>query len=193
MIAGTDMEGADVVTILRKAYGEHFSYQTIKQHFADQSLLILFPLLNSGTNQGLFNNAAQSWNHAFYWDCMKPNGGGVATGKVAALIDKQFGSYDKFRAEFVAAGNNLITSENSPRNSLNKRVVATKLILSKTHILLSPSPWKISHSELQKNMVSFWFNHLPLTHTRRTHRLRLRMGLARLHSFWPQSNKEHRS
>ena len=36
---------------------------------------------------------------------MKPNGGGVATGKVAALIDKQFGSYDKFRAEFVAAGN----------------------------------------------------------------------------------------
>jgi superoxide dismutase, Fe-Mn family len=36
---------------------------------------------------------------------MKPNGGGVATGKVAALIDKQFGSYDKFRAEFAAAGN----------------------------------------------------------------------------------------
>jgi superoxide dismutase len=68
-----------------------------------------------GTNQGLFNNAAQSWNHAFYWDCMKPNGGGVATGKVAALIDKQFGSFDKFRAEFVAAGksncltNNIIT------------------------------------------------------------------------------------
>lgn len=58
----------------------------------------------TGTNQGLFNNAAQSWNHAFYWDCMKPNGGGVATGKIAALIDKQFGSYDKFRAEFTAAG-----------------------------------------------------------------------------------------
>jgi hypothetical protein len=35
---------------------------------------------------------------------MKPNGGGVATGKIAALIDKQFGSYDKFRAEFTAAG-----------------------------------------------------------------------------------------
>ena len=58
----------------------------------------------SGTNQGLFNNAAQSWNHAFYWDCMKANGGGVATGKIAAMIDAQFGSYDKFKAEFTAAG-----------------------------------------------------------------------------------------
>lgn len=105
MIAGTDMEGADVVTILRKAYGQ-FRNATTKLKHADQLLLTQLPLLDSGTNQGLFNNAAQSWNHAFYWDCMKPNGGGVATGKVAALIDKQFGSYDKFRAEFVAAGNN---------------------------------------------------------------------------------------
>jgi Fe-Mn family superoxide dismutase len=58
----------------------------------------------SGKNQALFNNAAQSYNHAFYWDCMKPNGGGKPTGKLATLIDKYFGSYDKFRAEFVNAG-----------------------------------------------------------------------------------------
>ena len=61
-------------------------------------------LTSTGTNQGLFNNAAQSWNHAFYWDCMKANGGGVATGKIAAMIDKQFGSYDKFKTEFTNAG-----------------------------------------------------------------------------------------
>ena len=41
---------------------------------------------------------------AFYWDCMKPNGGGMPTGKLATLIDRDFGSYDKFRTEFVNAG-----------------------------------------------------------------------------------------
>ena len=41
---------------------------------------------------------------AFYWDCMKPNGGGRPTGKLATLIDRDFGSYDKFRTEFVNAG-----------------------------------------------------------------------------------------
>ena len=41
---------------------------------------------------------------AFYWDCMKPNGGGKPTGKLATLIDRDFGSYDKFRTEFVNAG-----------------------------------------------------------------------------------------
>jgi len=77
MVAGTELEGKDVITVLRAAYGK---------------------------NQGLFNNAAQSYNHAFYWDCMKPNGGGKPSGKLATLIDKQFGSYDKFREEFIAAG-----------------------------------------------------------------------------------------
>ena len=77
MIAGTDMEKDDVVTILRKAYG---------------------------TNQALFNNAAQSWNHAFYWECMKPGGGGKPSGKLATLIDRDFGSFDKFRTEFINAG-----------------------------------------------------------------------------------------
>jgi Fe-Mn family superoxide dismutase len=58
----------------------------------------------AGSNQGLFNNAAQVFNHSFYWDCMKPNGGGKPTGKIGALIDKYFGSYDNFRTEFSNAG-----------------------------------------------------------------------------------------
>ena len=57
--------------------------------------LSLPPLL--GKNQGLFNNAAQVWNHNFYWNCLKPNGGGVPTGKIAALIDRDLGGYDAFR------------------------------------------------------------------------------------------------
>jgi superoxide dismutase, Fe-Mn family len=53
---------------------------------------------------GLFNNAAQVWNHSFYWKCMKPNGGGHPTGAIAEKINKDFGSYDKFKEEFKNAG-----------------------------------------------------------------------------------------
>ena len=51
----------------------------------------------------VFNNAAQIWNHTFFWNSMKPNGGGKPTGALAAKIDADFGSYEAFRAEFIAA------------------------------------------------------------------------------------------
>lgn len=50
---------------------------------------------------GLFNNAAQVWNHTFYWNCLSPNGGGEPTGAVAEAINKKFGSFDKFKEEFT--------------------------------------------------------------------------------------------
>ena len=56
---------------------------------------------------GVFNNAAQIWNHTFYWHSMKaPNarGGGVPTGDLAAAITRDFGSFDKFKEEFSTAG-----------------------------------------------------------------------------------------
>lgn len=53
---------------------------------------------------GVFNNAAQVWNHTFYWNSMKPNGGGAPTGKIAELIDASFGSYEEFKTQFAAAG-----------------------------------------------------------------------------------------
>src|SRR3546814_7531380 len=52
---------------------------------------------------GVFNNAAQVWNHDFYWDSLRPNGGGKPTGKIADLIKDSFGDYDKFKADFAAA------------------------------------------------------------------------------------------
>ena len=70
LIAGTEFETADLETIVRKAQG------------------------------GLFNNAAQVWNHTFYWNCLSPNGGGAPTGKLAEAIDVAFGSFDNFKAEF---------------------------------------------------------------------------------------------
>ncbi|MFN3926399.1 MAG: superoxide dismutase [Pseudanabaenaceae cyanobacterium] len=53
---------------------------------------------------GIFNNAAQVWNHTFYWQSMKPNGGGQPTGALAAKIDNDFGSFEKFKEEFKNAG-----------------------------------------------------------------------------------------
>lgn len=63
-------------------------------------------IIKSSTG-GLFNQAAQVWNHTFYWHSMKPNGGGAPTGDLAAAINKSFGSFDKFKEEFAtkAAGN----------------------------------------------------------------------------------------
>jgi Fe-Mn family superoxide dismutase len=50
---------------------------------------------------GLFNNAAQIWNHTFYWHCLKPNGGGKPTGRIAQMIDSDLGGYDKFKTDFA--------------------------------------------------------------------------------------------
>jgi superoxide dismutase, Fe-Mn family len=52
---------------------------------------------------GVFNNAAQVWNHSFFWNCMKPGGGGKPTGELAAMIDRDFGGYDKFKEAFAKA------------------------------------------------------------------------------------------
>jgi Fe-Mn family superoxide dismutase len=53
---------------------------------------------------GIFNNVAQAWNHAFYWRCMKPGGGGLPTGALAQKINADFGTYQKFCDEFKNAG-----------------------------------------------------------------------------------------
>ncbi len=50
---------------------------------------------------GMFNNAAQIWNHTFYWYCLKPNGGGQPTGALADAINKKFGSFDEFKKQFA--------------------------------------------------------------------------------------------
>jgi len=55
------------------------------------------------TKAGVFNNAAQVWNHTFFWHSMKPGGGGAPTGKLADLLTKTFGSLDAFKEQFKAA------------------------------------------------------------------------------------------
>ncbi|NBM56872.1 superoxide dismutase [Fe] [Proteus vulgaris] len=52
------------------------------------------------TDGGIFNNAAQVWNHTFYWNCLAPNAGGAPTGKIADAINKAFGSFEEFKKQF---------------------------------------------------------------------------------------------
>lgn len=59
---------------------------------------------------GVFNNAAQIWNHTFYWNSLSPNGGGEPTGAIADAINSQFGSFSEFQEKFTAAAGTLFGS-----------------------------------------------------------------------------------
>ncbi|HEC11206.1 MAG TPA: superoxide dismutase [Acidimicrobiales bacterium] len=72
-VEGTDMEGMSLEDVIMAAEG------------------------------GLFNNAAQTWNHTFYWNSMTPDGGGEPGGDLGDAIGSAFGSYDAFRQEFTQA------------------------------------------------------------------------------------------
>ena len=52
---------------------------------------------------GVYNNSAQVWNHTFFWNCMKPNGGGAPTGALADAINKKWGSVEEFKKAFQAS------------------------------------------------------------------------------------------
>lgn len=81
LVEGTDLEGLDLVALIRKVAGD-------------------------ASKKTLFNNAAQIWNHDFYWHSMSPKGGGKPKGALAEKIEKDFGGYDKFAKTFkeTAAG-----------------------------------------------------------------------------------------
>lgn len=67
--------------------------------FADKSLEAIVKT-SSG---GIYNNSAQVWNHSFFWNCMKPNGGTAPTGVLADAINQKWGSYDDFKKAFQAS------------------------------------------------------------------------------------------
>src|SRR5690606_32093592 len=77
LVAGTEFENASLADVIKKSSG------------------------------GVFNNAAQVWNHTFYWNSLSPNGGGAPTGKVADAINAKWGSFDAFKDAFTksAVGN----------------------------------------------------------------------------------------
>lgn len=71
---------------------------------ADKSLEeIIHETAQKSDKVGIFNNAAQVWNHTFFWNCMKPNGGGQPTGALKDRVEKTFGTYEAFASEFKQA------------------------------------------------------------------------------------------
>ena len=80
LIVGTEFENASLDDIVRKAGG------------------------------GIFNNGAQVWNHTFYWNCLKPQGGGEPTGPFAEALLKSFGSFSDFKEKFSTAAATLFGS-----------------------------------------------------------------------------------
>ncbi len=64
---------------------------------------IIRAVAGDASRVGIFNNAAQVWNHTFYWNCMKPQGGGAPTGAIAERINADLGGYDKFVEAFKQA------------------------------------------------------------------------------------------
>ncbi len=79
LVAGTDLADADLETIVRKTAGD-------------------------AAKAGVFNNAAQVWNHTFYWNCLKPKTGGTPAGAIAGKIQETWGGYEKFAEELKNAG-----------------------------------------------------------------------------------------
>ncbi|WP_445633708.1 Superoxide dismutase [Nostoc sp. DSM 114161] len=87
-----------------KAYVDNLNKLTEGTELADKSLEEVIQIsFNDSSKTGIFNNAAQVWNHTFFWNSLKPAGGGAPTGDLAAKIDKDFGSFDKFKEEFSNA------------------------------------------------------------------------------------------
>src|SRR5437899_1129775 len=72
--------------------------------FANQSLEAIIKATAGKKDQAsIFNNAGQAWNHAFYWRCLKPSGGGLPGGALGERIASAFGSFDQFRKDFSKA------------------------------------------------------------------------------------------
>lgn len=100
----------------RNALEPHISEETLDYHYGKHHNTYVVKLngLVEGTELasksleeiiktsegGVFNNAAQIWNHTFYWNCLSPNGGGQPSGALADAINKAFGSFDEFIAAF---------------------------------------------------------------------------------------------
>jgi Fe-Mn family superoxide dismutase len=80
LVSGTEFENASLEEIIKKATGS------------------------------IFNNGAQIWNHTFYWNCLKPNGGGIPTGELLEAINKSFGSFEEFKQKFSTAAATLFGS-----------------------------------------------------------------------------------
>jgi Fe-Mn family superoxide dismutase len=87
-----------------KAYVDNLNKLVAGTELAEQPLeAVIKAVAGRADKAGVFNNAAQIWNHTFFWNSLKPGGGGAPTGAAAKGIDAAFGSFDNFKKEFANA------------------------------------------------------------------------------------------
>ena len=87
-----------------KAYVDNLNKLVAGTEHAETPLeKLIAAVAGKADKAGMFNNAAQVWNHTFFWNSMKPDGGGAPTGAIAKAIDGAFGSYENFKKEFTNA------------------------------------------------------------------------------------------
>jgi Fe-Mn family superoxide dismutase len=103
------------------------------------------------TKVGLFNNAAQVWNHTFFWNCMKPGGGGAPHGEIARLIEVELGGYGKFVELFKTAATGrfgsgwgwLVIAEGALQ--ITSTTNAENPLVAGQHALLTVDVWEHSY------------------------------------------------
>ena len=99
-------------------YGKHYNAYVTKLNgavegspLAEKTLEeVITSTVGDAAKAGVFNNAAQIWNHTFFWNSMKPKGGGEPSGDLKAKIEASFGSYEKFKEEFSTKAGTLFGS-----------------------------------------------------------------------------------
>ena len=86
-----------------KAYVDKLNAAIAGTNYESHSLEEIIAAAHSASDNGVFNNAAQAWNHTFFWHSMSPTGGGEPTGDLAAAINDKFGDLEAFKAAFKNA------------------------------------------------------------------------------------------
>jgi len=141
LIKGTEFENAVLEDIIRKSSG------------------------------GIYNNSAQVWNHSFFWNSMKPNGGGTPSGALADAINKKWGNFDEFAKAFQASalGNFgsgwtwLVKKPDGSVDIVNMGAAGTPLTTGDI-ALLTIDVWEhayyIDYRNLRAKFVEAFLNHL---------------------------------
>ncbi|KQX42002.1 superoxide dismutase [Devosia sp. Root436] len=154
----------------------HQAYVTNGEKLLEGSGLEILPLEDIvkesyGKNAGLFNNAGQHYNHVHFWNWMKPNGGGnKLPGKLQAAIDSDLGGFDKFRADFIAAGTTQFGSGWAWLAVKNGKLEVTKTpngespLVHGGHPILGVDVWEhsyyIDYRNARPKYLEAWFDNL---------------------------------
>ena len=168
----------------RKALSPHISEETLNYHYGKHHKAYVDKLngqipgtewekasleeIVKSSQGGVFNNAAQVWNHTFYWSCLSPQGGGAPGGALASVIEKSFQSFEQFKEKFTAAalaqfgsGWAWLVKEEADLKILSTPNAETPLTSSKQKALLTCDVWEHAYyidyrNARNKYVEAFW-------------------------------------